>query len=296
MEDLLRPASTSRLLQTEDKFSLNESARQETSTATDLSTHSHTITRSDDALEILKSKPHSKALKRVLKYLLHSSITAAATEFDILKPSPKASQLVNILVTVTIADYWPAVSEKIVSSELQSNVSDGTLKQGLVEVLRSVTGIGRILAQLQSLIATAKDGKTTESISQQLSDLVDVLGCILSGKNFLSSLWTAIHSNPNLTSRTLQCKELEAVLTSGRIVAISAQALDICNASSSDLKGENWITVGKRYSTWMGMNIVNMALAIDCADQSVAKFLGHFLGGSLRLGYNGKISLLSSVV
>ena len=99
----------------------------------------------DDAREILRTQPDQEDLLAVLQYLRYG--IENKHDFNIHIAGPKAAQIVNVLVTVTLPDQWHNLRPPKLSD------TDRQLKDLLILVLRSVAGLGALLMQIRSLSA-----------------------------------------------------------------------------------------------------------------------------------------------
>jgi len=247
-----------------------------------------TIQTPDEALEVLRSKPDKWQLGRALQFLERQDIN-----FNIKLPGPKAALLINVLVTTIIPDYWASLDDESDTTQTGQIPEHGWQQHLLVTCLRSVAGLGAILAQLRSLITASLDGvdKTASfGLSQYLKSLLDILWKILAPDDFLTQSWNDIY-NPALkpAQRTLLWKELASILASGKIPSLSAEASDILRERSDMIEDDVWIASSKNYSVWLGHSIVHLASMTAVEDEGRWASLAQLVAKSYSLGYTGKL-------
>ena len=245
-----------------------------------------TINTPEEALEVLRSRPDKWRLGRALQFLERENI-----KFNIKLPGPKAALLINVLVNTIIPDYWVSLDEESNTLEPGRPSEHGWQRQSLVTCLRSMAGLGAILAQFRSLITASRDGvdKTASlGLFQRLRSLLDVLRLILAPNDFLTQIWNDFDT-PALKpmQRTLLWKELTSILAGGKIPSLSAEAGDILRAKSDTLEDDIWIASSKKYSVWLGHNIVHLASITAVEDEGGWTAMAQLLAKCYSLGYTG---------
>ncbi|EXJ74181.1 uncharacterized protein A1O5_02475 [Cladophialophora psammophila CBS 110553] len=230
----------------------------------------------DDALEILRNQPNSEDLAAVLQYLQYG--IEGRHDFNIHVPSPKASQIINVLVTVTVPDQWLHLQPAKLSS------ADAQLKAILVSSLTSVPGIGALLMQIRRLSSIgAGQNKSL------LEDTSFVLSSVLAGNMIISKFLS--HASKTVstdTQRRVFWQEATALLAGSKIFTTMAQVF----ATHWDLNGfgENgkWLGDGSEYSRWLARNISNAATSLTALPHSCSQqisLLCQVLKRGLNLGY-----------
>ncbi|OAP63536.1 hypothetical protein AYL99_02763 [Fonsecaea erecta] len=230
----------------------------------------------DDALEILKDQPNNEDLAAVLEYL-HYGIEGRH-DFNIHVPEPKASQIINVLVTVTVPDQWLHLRKPRLSR------SDTQLKTALLSSLSSVAGIGALLMQIRRL-SSINPGQD----SSLLADTVHVLSSVLAGNTIISKFLShAIKTIPTDTQRRVFWQEATSQLAGSKILTTMSQVF----ATFRDLKGlgehEEWLGDGNEYSRWLGRNISTAAASFNTMPPSNSpqiSLLCQMLKRGLSLGY-----------
>lgn len=247
-----------------------------------------TLQSSEDILNALKSKPDSELLTRVLRWLDPGAVKP--DQFNIKIPSPKATQIIFLLVSETLPDYWST----------WHGVDNPTLltqKRLLLRCLSSVSGLGAVAARLRVFIDLKEDAlseaKVTQgSKSQALEELLGVLASLLQGKKFISRIWTDIGSLISIPSqRTLLWKDFITTIAGGRVLSLAAEADHFVNQSSPDSRQRCWLGDGSQYSSWLGEN-----LAYSLRDQvQNLEALAQLFSRALKLGHLGESFIKLSV-
>ncbi|MBH1945665.1 hypothetical protein I5L01_15735, partial [Erythrobacter sp. YJ-T3-07] len=138
----------------------------------------------EEALEALKNQPSYDELKHVLTYLREGS--QGHHSFDVLKPSPQGAQIVHVLVTEIVPNYWSVIKEN--SSDNSTN-HDLNL---LLSCLLSMTGINATLTFLKVLLQNTKTdpkGVKQSHFSLDLGTAIDFLDQLLKGNAQLQAIW-----------------------------------------------------------------------------------------------------------
>lgn len=232
----------------------------------------------DDALEILKAQPDNQVLAAVLRYLQCG--IQGQHGFNVRLPSPKASQIINALVTITIPDHWLRLRPANPSKD------DQQLKQSLLACLKSVAGIGALLMQIRQLSATKSD-----SANPILEDAMSILSLILARERVLDDFLSDANSlYKSETQRRVFWQEVTSLLAGSKVFATMAEVLATLRGPDIDKRTTSWLGDGPQYSKWLAVNI--SAAAISCsttshADDQQWKFLGQVLKRGLSLGYRG---------
>lgn len=106
------------------------------------------ISSIEEAFKTLKSQPSFEDLSAVLLFLDEE------TAFSITSPGPLASQLVNVLVSEVIPNYWSILNES--RGNARKTKQSHTFKL-LLNSIRSITGINAILLNLKRLTQQSKE-------------------------------------------------------------------------------------------------------------------------------------------
>ena len=240
--------------------------------------HSSTRTLPDDAQAILKSQPDREDLVAVLQYLQYG--IEGKHDFNIRLPGPKASQIINILVTVTIPDQWLHLrGRNLVKPEMQ-------LRKLIIAPLVSVAGIGALLMQIRRLSSTAPTGG-----DPVLQDAISILASILERQSilrrFLSDSKTFFTTE---TSRQVFWQEVTSLLAGSKIFTTMARAFTIAHTLSDQIPECVWLGDGSEYSKWLSRNISTVAIDLNAGVNTVNEslnMLGQVFKRGLSLGYRG---------
>lgn len=287
MDDLLSPASTKYLKENVETSSTNGRASSNVVRRTHVS-----ITSPDEAVQTLRSKPDLETLKEVLRYL--DPKRTRAESFDITVSGPKSAQLVHVLVSSTLPDFWQVLTEHSRGDpgHTDSRKPHGKELKILLRCLRSVTGLGASLAQLRVLLLDDSEGGKTskDQISHQaISELLEIICLLLEGDSYLRKTWTGLKQQYEDNSKALIIwKELVSLLAGGRLLSFAAQASVRLEDANAEEPKKIWVGDGASFSAWLGRNVADMALHCPKDDPEAWRALAQLLGKAMSLGYTGK--------
>lgn len=240
------------------------------------------INSTGDALEALRSKPSLDLLTRVLQFLDPSK--ANNEGFNIKIPGPRAAQLIFVLVSDTLPDYWG-----LLASPTYARVQNLLLRS-----LKSVSGIGAIIAHLRLCLDAETGSKSEENpklneTPKTLEDLLDALESLLRKDNFVLNICNDIAAfNLKPSQRNLLWKEFVSFVGGGRILSLAAEAHQYLRQQGSEIEKPCWLGSGKQYSTWLGRNLIHMLTDSKKENVEDLKQLAQLLGKALSLGYTGE--------
>lgn len=288
MDELLRPASVIRKAKDNSEAGfLQELTLRERSNGAETRPKPQNKTPStpEDALETLKNEPDYDSLVSALTFL--SRYESDGSSFPSIKlPSPLSAQLVHVLVSEIVPNYWALLIE-------DAHQPKNSGLRLLLYCLSSITGINAILVRLRALIQEAKSEATAKAkrpdISLNLGILLELLCRVLQGDGWLLEAWRIATSGQDGPARTRpRLQEMVATFGGGRVVAIAAEAEGIARASDSSKKvGNIWPADSVQYTEWLGRNIVKLVLSDLGPDET--KFGSDLFAKSLRLGHSGKV-------
>ncbi|OBT47587.1 hypothetical protein VE00_02964 [Pseudogymnoascus sp. WSF 3629] len=275
MEDLLTPMSTAYKNIKEDQ----EDALVETKKRREAPQKNEFQARSPrEALEILQNEPDFSNLISILKYLDTTS------EISLSSPSPLSSQLINVLVSDIVPNYWAILSESGNGSKAFKYKRERDL---LLTCFRNVTGLGAISARLNALIdqskITTKKGDGP-GLVQSLRDYQSLLEAILHGDAVLQGLWKTIQSE-SISKQAALWREVTVLIGGSRLLNSAAEAHSIINECNNTLGETTWVSDGAKYSCWIASNIQYWARHLTLESDRPWKHLTELLSKSLRLGY-----------
>lgn len=238
-----------------------------------------------EALEILKNEPDYDSLISTLRFLCQEN-----GSFNIASPSPIAAQLVHILVSEIVPNYWDILrnSPQKNSSKKSKPKSDLQL---LLSCLRNVSGLSAILLGLKQRIQQSKDTEKVAgglSIQDILRILLQILQAVLKGTKTVKAIWESIYVSSEPTPRENSVwQEFVSLAAGGRLLGISAEAEDVLNAASKKIGEKHWIADSHLYGLWLAQNISNWAAFLPVDSETAFTSCGSLLNKSFRLGHTG---------
>lgn len=243
------------------------------------------VSSPEQALAALRGQPDAETLHHVLNYLTGN--TTSSGSFNIRVPGPLSAQIINTLVSDTVTNYWDA---------WPAPAAPGNAKGLLLECLRSVSGLGAIIARLKSLIQDFQQQQQQQiaklsAAEQQIRVLLDALTHILK-ESTVRDLWLDINkliSAP--TQRQLLWREFVSLTASGRLVSVAAQATDSLKSTANG-SPDPWYASGSRFAEWIGRATAIFASSNEAltgaSSSDYPSTAALFLGKSLTLGYTGE--------
>ncbi|KAK5055950.1 hypothetical protein LTR84_012500 [Exophiala bonariae] len=230
----------------------------------------------DDAQVILDNQPDREDLVAVLQYLQYG--IEGKHDFNIRLPGPKASQILNVLVTVTIPDQWLHLrGSSLAKPEAQ-------LRKLLIAPLASIAGIGALLMQIRRLSST----NHTE-VDSVLEDAISILAAILERQFLLGRFMSdAKQFFTNETARRVFWQEVTSLVAGSKILTTMAQVFALVKPLGDRLPGCQWLGDGAEYSKWLSRNISAAAIDIKPGVKTVDEplnMLGQVFKRGLSLGY-----------
>lgn len=229
----------------------------------------------EEALETLKDQPGHDTLLAILGYL-HSE-AKDKHGFDIRTPGPLGAQIIHALVTEIVPNYWTVLQES----------SDRSSIHLLLNCLRNLPGINATLAYIRSLTREAKSLSKDPNHAHVIFNLtyaISLLASILDGDGEVMRLWDYVASVSDPTrARPLQ-HELLSLLTGGKIVALSAEAEDICRQAGRPIE-PIWIADNKQYINWLARNQIQWAKSRFKEEDLT--LCAEFGARAMRLGHAG---------
>ncbi|KAK6603191.1 telomere length regulation protein [Botrytis cinerea] len=219
------------------------------------------ISSAEQALKTLKNQPSFDDLKSALEFLDNE------TDFSITSPGPLASQLVHVLVSEVTPNYWSVLHES--GGKTKKNKQSPILKL-LLNSIRSTTG-----------------SSIEESIKIQLQLCVEVL----EGESTIEKLWNTITSSSDapIKQRVL-FNEFLALIGSGKIIGVTAEAEAISNELSKQPSEKYWVADGGSYSRWLSQNIIFWLKVLPQDSEKAWKSCNELFGKCLRLGHIDNIA------
>lgn len=284
MEELLRPVS--RVHRKDDKDTeLLTIAKP--SKASDVRRTMTKVRSPEEVLEALKSQPDYDTLIVVLHYLHQGA--GGDHAFNILQPSPQGAQVVHLLVTEIVPNYWAVLKDG--SPGHQKN-RDLDL---LLSCLLSVAGINALLVFLKALLQQARSDPKGPKLAQSLLNLrsvINILEFLLEHDDQIRTLWQGVRSHEDNPGRARALRqECVSLIAGGRIVSLSAEAEALLR-SADELEHPSWLADSKEYVKWLG-NSLTAWIKTEHQESSI-KLCAELVTRSLKLGHAGQYSISSS--
>jgi telomere length regulation protein len=286
MEDLLTPVSTA---YKKSKIVSNEPLAEVRKPVQDLSKSSLKPSTPEEALDVLRSEPDLKNLSATLSYLIHDAPSISG--FQITHPSPVAAQIINILASGILPNYW-AILKDTANSSGRTTSKHGLERKLLLSCLRSISGLNAIMARLKALIQVAKEANKTDSRHihvEALEDQLDVLENLLRGESLISHLWRDLPIE-TLAKRKAVWHEVIAIVGGGKLLNTAAEATSLINDASAQIKEAVWIADGISYSRWLARNIIHWFYDIQRITEGSWNPFSELFTKSVRLGYPGRLA------
>ncbi|KAI1470067.1 telomere length regulation protein-domain-containing protein [Daldinia caldariorum] len=272
MEGLLTPVSQSyrKSSQHDELFKISEPTKSAPEVQNKFSGSSP-----EEALEALKSQPSYDLLLSVLKYIQRG--VRGSHPFDIRKPSPQSAQIIHVLVTEIVPNYWTVLRDA------STGQSKGDFHV-LISCLQNLAGINSVVAYLRTLLKEAKlDSKPLKDsqASFNLGFVLELLTNILHSHDDIKHIWNSVGSLQSPTQIRLVRQELVTLFTNGKIISLSAEAEDVCRQTGR-LKNDVWISNTKLYVDWLAHNMVQWLG--PGVDEEGLKVCSEILTRGMRLG------------
>ncbi|KAK4128953.1 putative DNA binding protein [Parathielavia appendiculata] len=299
MDELLRPASIIRTITGEKKpevdFLRESRAQGRSSNAEPKPNAGHKPPTSlEDALEILRHEPDYDSLIAVLAFLFRHKPDGAS--FPSIKlPSPLSAQLVQVLVSQIVPNYWTLLLED------SHQTKDSGLRL-LLYCLASSTGVNAALVRLSALIQEAKSEATARTkrpdLCINLGIILDLLCRLVQGDGWLLEAYRAATSSADGPARVKpRVQEIVTTFGNGRLISMAAEAEATAKANGSNkLIGDNWLADPSQYVEWLGRNIAKLVSSGMEPEQT--KSVSGLFVKALHLGHPEKLikQLLSELV
>ncbi|ORY57471.1 telomere length regulation protein [Pseudomassariella vexata] len=232
----------------------------------------------EEALEALKSQPGHETLLSVLAYLQKG--VNGKHPFNVKTPSPQGAQIVHVLVTEIVPNYWTVLNEGS-SSKKRSTAADC-----LVSCLQSIPGINAGLAYLRALIREAKSnpqGLKQSHAAFNLGFVLELLSQILQYDDEAKRIWSSISSSVDNPSKLRPLRqEFISLIASGKILSLCAEGEDVLK-EADNLDNPLWVADAKEYVLWLGRNLVSWTKSADSVDEF--KLVADILSRALKLGH-----------
>jgi telomere length regulation protein len=241
-----------------------------------------------EALEILKSEPDYGSLISTLQYL-----RMVSSDFSIYSPSPLAAQLVHVLVSDIVPNYWNPLYESKKPNRKRAKSKNTPDLELVLSCLRSVTGLNALLLSVKQFLQLSKESKKAfggPSIQDRLTILLQVLTELIYDDDTVEKISDTLWSSTAPQSKQKAIwNELLSIVGSGKILGLAAEAEDVISQLDKKIPEKYWIAEGSAYSSWLARNITHWAKNLLEESKSGWKCCGELLCKAFRLGYSGKL-------
>ncbi|KAL3419002.1 DNA replication checkpoint protein tel2 [Phlyctema vagabunda] len=241
------------------------------------------ISTTDTALDIIRSEPDIDELSSALKFLCSQE-----TGYVITTPGPQVAQLVQILVTDVLPNFWTALQES------HSAGGGRTIAEELLlRCLRSVPGLSAILHRMKELMQLSKESKKSiggAGIPENLTILLQALTTLLEGNRSIDLIYRTVSYPDSQGKRKILWSELLSIVGSGKIIGLSAEAEHTITGITSKLEKPFWLANGNLYSSWLGRNIAYMITILPLNLEEGWTDCAELLGRAFRLGHGELVS------
>lgn len=234
-------------------------------------------------IDVLKSQPSQEQLS-VLLTSLDPYNKSRKLDLDIRIPAPVSAQILHVLVSTTIPDHWaPLVKDGKTAKSAKT-------KAALLRCLSSVAGISSLATHLRALIASVKATPQLAEGSNghpAIHDVLSVIAALLEPKDFIYRLCgdnSTLHESS--TRKMMAWNEAMSLVASGKIVSTAAEALEVAKEIQSS--SITWLADGRRYASWLGINISYALSRFDADDETTWSAIASLTERALSLGYSCK--------
>ncbi|CUS11529.1 unnamed protein product [Tuber aestivum] len=221
----------------------------------------------DDILSILRSRPSAELLFRIL--VLLTADVQPHSSYDIRTPTPKASQVVNTLLEITVPDFWNSLPKKE--------------KRQLAECLRSITGLGGIVSRLRLLSKGKKDTPSDSSFDMRMEELFDLLHSVLRTKGFIHQIWEWGSRASSDSKQAVAWKGFTSLIAGGKLLSVAAEADRLLGIGDEGVG--RWIGSESLFIPWLGQEIAWASFKIDITNEAEWKALNSMTVRALGLGH-----------
>ncbi|KAH8891895.1 hypothetical protein GQ53DRAFT_746373 [Thozetella sp. PMI_491] len=236
-------------------------------------------------LDILRQEPDYESLVSVLHVL--GSGAADSSPLNITRPGSQSAQIIQVLITEIVPNYWTLLKEDSPVPELCKPKRPSELEL-LLRCLRSITGINAMLVRLRALVQEVRsegnENRSRSAASLNITVALDLLGSVLQPEDAVHEIWTAAAAtagDSDVQRRALS-HEILAVLGGGRLFSLAAEAEHIIQQRGEKDAQKFWVADPQAYAEWLGGTIA-MAMAEEPSDKET-KFLSDLFLRALRLG------------
>lgn len=269
MDGFFTPVRQTYLKKRSDEAPPNEVSTQKLPRIKDVSVQ---VSSLKDVLETLKSQPEYDTLMATLVF--------ASKGNKLASPSPETAQIVQVLVSEIVPNYWPLIRD--------GHIDDRDI---FLACLRNISSVNALLARLKVLtqeLKTSEKGIKRPDVSLGLDILLQVLAGLLDGDQTLSAFWINAQQHVDGPMRQAVRQEfLSLFARSGRIVSIAAEADVVMQKEQTQRANRPWVADGLSYTNWIGRGISSWLRREVGSDAEI--LCSEIFVKALRLGYGGTV-------
>ena len=204
-------------------------------------------------------------------------------QFDIRKPSPQSAQVVHVLVTEIVPNYWTLLKE---SSANQKTSQPLDL---LIISLQSIGGLNATLTYIRALLQEARrdpKGLKHSPATPSFAPLLGLVACILKHNASIQSIWQAVSSTEDNAGmiRALG-QDFVSLIAGGKVISLAAETEDVLHEAGM-LEEPSWVANSKLYAEWLGNDLVDWTRSNPAAGD--LKMIADLTGRGLKLGHSGQ--------
>ena len=227
---------------------------------------------SDDVLLVLKKEPTTKQLFDALTVLVEGR-----NDFNIKAASAKGAQIINVLVTTIIPDYWATITATHASEKASQ------IRELLVQVLRSVAGIGALVTSLK----VTDKARTNEQKALLAKDKIECLAQVLAPKDLVFVVLEDVTKFNSETQQHVLWQEFISSIAGGRLLSTTSEVIHATKCLDPDRDEDAWVADGRKYASWVGKNINSALLKLSPSDRKYWLMIAQMAKRSISLAHPG---------
>ena len=241
-----------------------------------------TISSVDEVLSLLKGQPDFDTLRSCLEYL-QDGHTGSHT-FNVKVPGPLAAQVIHRIVTLILPSYWATINS------LAATSSSRRVKQLLLECLRSVSGIGSLLAVLKGL-KLSKDVKGNVRLAR---DTIECLAQLIEPKSFvLKVIRDTIAFNDKESQQHLIWKDFISTIVGGKLHSTVSEAAFATKCLDDGGNKDSWIVQGGEYASWLGRNLNHILVNLPLSNSKEWNMMARLVKRCMSIAHSGRLRAIA---
>lgn len=241
-----------------------------------------------DVLDVLKSNPTSDQVYAVLYALDPADRETAKSLPDIRLPSPAATQILQVLISVTLRDHWNTLQAEYNAQRPASRASKA--RGALLRCFCSIAGINVIVGHLQTQLKPQQSSPNKDRDPGRnlvIRDVTSFIAALLEPTDVLFRIHQDLLSlHGPAGARKVAWREACSLLAGGKLLSVLAEVTSSIDESNS-VDVPRWLIEGNEYAGWLGRQLAFMSLHGKHDDEDYVKDLALVVGRALSLGYSG---------